>query len=259
MNPATLATRLLAVREGAPLIDSLPEDQQPRSLAEAYQVADHVVRGLTHGAGVVAGFKVGATATAGQHFLGLAAPFYGRVPAQRILTSGASWLSSEHAGSVEAEIGFLLGSALPPRAEEYSEREVHAALARAVPLLEVNRPSYAKPFAMGGLCLIADNGVTDSLIVGGPGVDSGTVRLGSERVRLLRNGEYVASGDASVVLGDPLHALVWLANALRTGDRGLLSGDVIASGALTASLPAMPRDQFEAEYTTLGAVAMTVA
>lgn len=259
MNPALLAARLVAVREGAPLIQSIPDVQRPRSLAQAYQVADRVVQVLTRRDGAVAGFKVGATSADGQRFLGLTEPFYGRLTANRLLASGASWSGGEHAVSVEAEIGFQLDAALPPRAQTYEAPEVHATLARAVPLLEINRPSYARPFEVGGLCLIADNGVTDSLVVGGPGQQLGATQLASEQVRLLRNGECVAAGDASVVLGDPLLALVWLANVLRAGRRGLLRGDVIASGALTAPIPALPGDRFAAVYSTLGTVATTVA
>ncbi len=255
-----LAARLLEVRGGAPLLDPPPAGLAPPDLASAYAAAHRVVAALEATLGPVRGYKVGATSAGGQKMLGLDEPFYGCEPARAVLESGATWHSLGRAYTVEAEVGFVVARDLPPRAAPYGEYEVRDALALAIPLFEINRPAYARPFEVGGLWLVADNGVTHGLVTGGPGaaVAAAAARLADETVRMTRNGAPCAEGSASVVLGDPLRAVHWLANALGRHGRGLRAGDVVASGAMTPPVPMTPGDEIVARYATLGEVRTSV-
>jgi 2-keto-4-pentenoate hydratase len=266
-----LAALLLAVRDGAPPLDPPPPELAPADLAAAYAVADRVVAALAPRLGPVRGWKVGATNARGQQMLGLDAPFYGRDFASTILRDddAPAWRTDGRRFTVEAEVGFVLARDLPPRATPYDAHEVRAALARAVPLLEINRPAYARPFEIGGRWLVADNGVTQGLVVGGPGVALADLSLdglaadavsplADETVRMSRNGEPCAEGAASAVLGDPLRAVHWLANALSARGLGLRAGDVVASGGMTPPVPMQPGDAFLAEYPRLGRVRLRV-
>jgi 2-keto-4-pentenoate hydratase len=256
-----LATLLLRVRDGAPLLDPPPADLAPPDLASAYAAAHRIVATLEPTLGPVRGYKVGATSSGGQKMLGLDEPFYGCDPARTLLGDGATWHSRRSVYTVEAEVGFVVGRDLPPRDAPYEFSEVRDALARAVPLLEINRPAYARPFEVGGLWLVADNGVTQGLVTGGPGVAVAAAggSLALETVRTTRNGATCAEGAASVVLGDPLRAVHWLATALNRHGRGLRAGDVVASGAMTPPVAMMPGDRFVATYATLGEVRLSVA
>jgi 2-keto-4-pentenoate hydratase len=258
---ARLARVLLEVRDGAPLLDPPPPALEPPTVAAAYEVAARVVEALSARHGPVRGYKIGATSDRGQQLLGLVEPFHGCAFAQAILADDATYASGGRECTIEAEIGFVVARDLPPRAESYSYEEVCAALARAVPLFEVNRPAYARALEIGGRWLIADNGVTQAFAVGGPGraLDrSVVVALRDESLRMLRNGVPVAEGAARVVLGDPLRAVQWLANALAGRGRGLRAGDVIASGATTPPVPMHAGDAFAAEYSSLGRVRLHV-
>ncbi|HEY0746013.1 MAG TPA: hypothetical protein VGD63_04885 [Steroidobacteraceae bacterium] len=257
MNPGDLARRLLAVREGAPLIGELNSELKLESLAEAYRVADSVVAALETNLGRVSGFKVGATSLGGQKLLGLGEPFYGRICERKLLANDAVWGDPIGTCTVEAEIGFVLCADLPPRAQAYSPLEVRTAIGLALPLLEINRPAYSAPLTVGGLALIADNGVTQGLVMGTPGhALHAAGHLADETVTLSRNAKSCAQGQGAVVLGDPLNAVIWLANALRQQGRGLHTGEVIASGAMTQHVRGAPGDTFTAEYSTLGRVAV---
>ena len=259
MTRQALVSRLLAVRDGAPLIEDVPCAQRPRDVAEAYTIADDIVATLEPQWGAVVGYKIGATSTGGQQLLGLAEPFYGRAFAQRVTRGAARWDAENGPYTLEAEVGFVLAYDLPPRAEPYTLAEVHDAVEAVVPVLEVNRPSYARPFEVGGLCLIADNGVTQGLAVGeAVALVAALPNLAIERVRMLRNGEQCADGHAAAVLGNPLNALLWLANALRAQGRGLRGGDVVASGAMTPPVAMAGGDVFAARYTTLGRIDLQV-
>ena len=259
MSLHEFADKLLSVRAGAPDLDHVPESLRPRDLAEAYAVADLLVAALAPVLGVVAGYKVGATSTQGQQLLGLTEPFFGRNFARRIQRDGASWEAAGRPCSAEAEVGFVLGKDLPARGSAYSLSEVRAAIERVVPLLEINRPAFKRPFEVGGLCLVADNGVTQGLVIGGPGsalLADGS--LGGETVRMFHNGAHCAEGTAAVVLDDPINAVCWLANALRVRGGGLHAGVTIASGAMTPPIPLVAGDRIVAEYSTLGRVAINV-
>ena len=254
MRRSKLATSLLRVRRGSALLGDIPTGVRPADVASAYAIADEVVTALTPKWGAVAGYKIGATSEAGQRVLKLAEPFYGRAFLGGILTSGSSWAVEGKGCTVEAEIGFVMGQSLPARATPYTEPEVRRAVAQAVPLLEINRPAYAKPFEVGGLCLIADNGVTQAFVRAARGRALAQRTFRDEAVTLLQNGRGVATGTAVVVLGDPLRAVVWLANALSRQGCGLRTGDVVASGAMTPPIAFSAGDVMGATYSTLGNV-----
>ena len=259
MSIGELASRLVAVRAGAAPIENVSEDLAPRDISQAYAVADLVVAALEPRLGGIAGYKIGATSVEGQKILGLVEPFYGRAFERNIVAGGREWNLAGQSSSVEPEIGFLIGADLPPRSTPHLMSEVRAAVDLALPLLEINRPAYARPFEVGGLCLIADNGVTQGFVRGGPGLRlDGGADLSLERVTLTRNGVACGAGIGSAVLGDPLNALLWLANALRVQGRGLKAGDCVASGAMTSHVAIAAGDTFEAEYSTLGKVGMRV-
>ena len=255
MNSGELARRLLAVRDGAPLIAEVGTPLKLENLSQAYGVADSVVAALELSFGPVAGFKVGATSLAGQKLLGLSEPFYGRICERKLKANGAVWDDPIGPCTVEAEMGFVLYADLPPRAEPYSRLEVQASIGLAIPLLEINRPAYSDPLEAGGLALIADNGVTQGLVMGEPGRALGAAPdLAEETVTMSRNAKSCAQGHGAVVLDDPLNAVIWLANALRLQGHGLHTGAVIASGAMTQHVRGAPGDTFTANYSTLGRV-----
>lgn len=254
-----LVARLLAVRDGGALIDPVPSDLAPVDLAAAYAVADRLALVLAQRLGPVSGYKIGATSAGGQRTLGLSEPFFGRTFAQQRLADGSAFEARGREYTVEAEVGFVVGRDLPPRARPYTPAEVHSALASAVPLLEINRPSYAKPLEIGGLWLVADNGVTQGVVVGLPGASAAAASsVALETVQLTRNGTACAEGSAQVVLGDPLRAVAWLANALRARGLGLRAGEVVASGAMTPPIPVAAGDELVATYGTLGRVRLAI-
>jgi len=259
MTGTLLSELLLAVRDGARALEDVPPTLRPADLAAAYATADRIVAELEPRWGRVAGYKVGATSAAGQKLLRLAEPFYGRDFKNRIVAGDGPWAVGDGLSSAEAEVGFVMADDLPPGPNELTLDAVAGAVERVIPLFEINRPSYQRPFEVGGLCLVADNGVTQGLVTGGPGRPIGDpAGLALETVHMTRNGATCADGIAHVVLGNPLNALHWLANALRAHGTGLRAGDVVASGAMTPPVPIAAGDHLSAEYLTLGRIDLRV-
>jgi len=72
---------------------------------------------------------------------------------------------------------------------------------------------------------------------------------------LYKNGEAVAEGMGSAVVGDPVNAVAWLANKMWSYGVTLKKGEVILSGAFSAAPAAQKGDEFVADFGPLGKVA----
>ena len=183
MKPLSLLERLQAVRRGGPLIDAVALAQRPQGLQEAYAIAAALHTPDTE----IGGYKIGATSARGRQLLGLAGPFYGRVVKDTLTRSPASIRLGGRTLALEPEIGCQMGVGLPARGTPYSRGEVAASVRRVLPLIELYCPSFAAPFEVGGLCLIADNGVNVGAVTGYPG-SSGLNVIGASRVEVRVNG-----------------------------------------------------------------------
>jgi len=246
-----LLKQLQSVRCGGPLIERIVRRDQPGSLQAAYRIA----AALTAGA-PLAGYKVGATNARGRALLRLKQPFYGRILQDTLYRSPATLRLGPHGYEVEMELGCELGTALPARSKRYTRAEVAASVRKIVPLIELNAPSFRKPMEVGGLCLIADNGVNVGAIIGTPG-SRDLYTIGEARATLSLNGVAVQQGQPACAPDDPLSALIWLANALSKHDIGLQEGQIVATGALAPPLAIREDCTLEADFGALGGVHVT--
>lgn len=222
------------------------------------------------------GWKIGATNATAQQRMGLTEPFYGPVFQTNLAVSPATvsiGKSPFRVRGVEAEYAFLIGDDLPlppGRADSLTRAEVETAVAAIYPAIEVcgsrlaeNPP--ATPTSSGvplaTLLSISDQASHGSLVrtftlAKSKAVWDGMVKGGFEQlaVTLTVNGKAVATGSGSDVLGDPLHALTWLANALVKAGTHLRSGDIVTSGTMTGLTPVAPGDVVRADFAGFGTV-----
>lgn len=238
-----------ARRERAP-IAALPDAVRPRTMPDAYAIQDAVIERL---GGAVAGYKIGATSAAAQSFLGLDAPFYGRIPPDSVLSSPAELrLDDFPFALIEPEFAVTLGADLPPRSDGYDQAGVADAVASVHPAFEVVTSAYGEAWrSAGALALVADNGVHARLVLGPAATDWRGLDLAAHPVRFMKNGREEGEGTGSNTLGHPLAALAWLASAVPTG---LRAGQVVTTGVVTPFLYAAPGDRLEADFGALGTV-----
>jgi 2-keto-4-pentenoate hydratase len=78
-------------------------------------------------------------------------------------------------------------------------------------------------------------------------------------MEMTRGSETVSRGMGGACLGNPLHALRWLAETLAANGHPLKAGDVVMSGALGPMVAAQPGDAFEARIEGLGSVRASFA
>lgn len=228
--------RLLADarRSGAALADA------PRalSLVEGYAVGAQVVALL----GAPVGWKIGATSAGAMGVLRVAEPIRGRVFAEGLIAGGARY-TPPGTRTVAAEPEIVL----------YVGEDGRAASARLA--LEIVRPSRDNALALGAGFIVADNAAHVAVVLGPEMPLAALDRPENVRVTLEVNGTARHSGTAADVLGDPRHALAWLAGAV--GD-ALEAGQPVASGSITRAVDLAPGDAVVADFGAFGRVELTI-
>lgn len=248
---ATLLDLLRAARTSGELIDTLPPNGAPQTLDEAYAVAS----ALAEGRGAIGGWKIGATAARGQTLLGLTEPFFGRIFSETIHSQPAH-VNGPAPFAIEPEIAFIMERDLPARARAYTLEEVMDAIEAIAPALEINRPSYRRPFDAGGLALIADNGVNAGACMGERHREWRSLDLANITVSIAADAGQPFQGNSAAVLGNPLNALMWLANALPRRGHRLAAGQIVLSGAMTPPIDLAAGGRIRAYFPGLGEVAL---
>jgi 2-keto-4-pentenoate hydratase len=70
----------------------------------------------------------------------------------------------------------------------------------------------------------------------------------------------IATGDGRPILdGDPVAAVVLLANLAALAPRGLCAGDIVTTGSCTGAVALPGAGEFEADFGSLGRVRMRVS
>ncbi|MEU4677026.1 fumarylacetoacetate hydrolase family protein [Micromonospora sp. NPDC023737] len=198
------------------------------------------------------GAKIGLTSRAVQESFGVFQPDFGvlfddmavpdgvEVPMGRLLQP-----------RVEAEVAFVLGADLP------DERITTADLIRAVdhllPAIEIVASRIAG-WDISIVDTVADNASSGLFVLGATPRRLSDVDLRLCGMVLEQAGEPVSVGAGAACLGNPLHALEWLARTLARSGDPLRAGDVVLSGALGPMVPVTPGAAYEARISGLGSV-----
>lgn len=250
------ATYLADAWQIGTVLQDLPEEVRPKTAADGYQIQAALAKALEVEIG---GWKIGCTSEYAQKLLKTNGPFAGRVLAPRLFASGSvlPGLAYQLRG-LEGEFAFVLGRDLKPRKRPYTRAEVKAAVAELRPAIEVVDSRFADWMSVGTPCLIADMGCNAALIVGKPVKRWRSLDLTKAKARMKVDGKTVGQGVGGDALGDPLLALTWLANFLRTGD-GLKAGQVVSTGTCTGFHQAEPKAEVTAEFGKLGKVKLKLA
>jgi len=99
---------------------------------------------------------------------------------------------------------------------------------------------------------IADNASSGFFVLGNQPKKLSEVDLDLCGLSLLQNGRVKSTGAGLACLGDPIHAVVWLANTLGKMGVRLKAGEVILSGALGPVVSVEKGDHVEVNISGLG-------
>lgn len=158
---------------------------------------------------------------------------------------------------VEAEIVFRIARDLPPRGTPWTRAEVAAALAGAWAGIEVAECRLPMTPPPPFTAILADGSGNGHYVLG-PEIPPGT-DLAALPVRVAVNGRERRTGTGAEVMGDPVLAVVWLANRLNALGTGLAAGEIVSSGTCTGMLAARAGDAVEARFGDLPPVQVTFA
>jgi 2-keto-4-pentenoate hydratase len=209
--------------------ETLTSFEAPRDLADAEAIQDRMIAYLDIQPG---GWKLGATTAPVRERFAIDHGFIGLVPEDRVLQSGCTVaLSDLRQSVVEQEIAFTLGQDLPPRAALWTDAEVREAIAGVRAAIELPQSRFPGLGAFGPLALAADNGAAGWIIVGDLVTDWDEAALGQTRCSLQVDGVECATGDATDIIGGPLHAFAELLRFAQQRGHGLKAGQHVLTGA----------------------------
>jgi 2-keto-4-pentenoate hydratase len=229
-DPAALARRLAEARASARCIEIDVRDVA--SVDAAYAIQSRLI---ASSGGDPRGWKVTALTAKDQQKFGADRAVAGAILAEFVYPSGSPLkLSAFVAPLIECEIAFLLGADLPARSHPYSRSEVEAAVAAVVPVFEF--PDSRVGSGATDLVKLADMMNNGALVIGDPVEDWRRLDLTRIAIRLELDGRPIAEGSGGRILGDPMLALVALANA-HPLPSSLRAGQIVTTGTCTDPLP----------------------
>ena len=231
-DPGPVAAALRDIRRRRVPVAPLAAAIAPATVEEG--AAAQLALASLVGAVPPAGFKIGATGTRMQAYLGLDGPAAGFMEPGNVHRRDASLRFSDYIRpGVECEVAVRLGAALPPG--PCSLARAAAAVQDFVAGMEIVENRYGDLKALGTPTLIADQVYHCACVVGDPGeADWRTLDVAALRGRMLIDDVEKDQGVTSDLMGHPLACLAWLAGSpVAEAFGGLRAGQVVMLGSVT--------------------------
>lgn len=202
------------------------------------------------------GYKVGATSQAAQSMVGCEGPFYGPMAGSDAYFDGDQLPWLDHYRGVECEFAFTMARDYPAQDETIDRQSVRAAVADCLIALEVVGRRTAGDGMPQFPGIITDFAATCAFVAG-PGVAAWEdIDLAAVTVKGLINGSVTNEGSGAAVLGHPLNALVWLADALVADGGRLRAGDIVSTGTTLGIVIPEPGATITGDFGDLGTVSV---
>lgn len=235
--------------------NSVPLPAITLSLDEGYEVQRAVMQ--TSNLPVMV-WKLGLTSTGAREAFGAEEPAVGRLAASAIMNNGTEVRHAWPKVYAEAEVVFELGLDLPPTGVPYTRESVLPAINAIYGGIELAASRFDTTNLPLGL-FVADNAMGHALVLGKRLSTRWEDRFGDMPVTIATNGEVQENGSTVRVLGNPLDALVWLANWLcENGEGGLRREQLVASGSCTGATLVHAGDVIDAEFDGIDAARITL-
>jgi 2-oxo-3-hexenedioate decarboxylase/2-keto-4-pentenoate hydratase len=246
------ATLLAEAERTKTPITPLSEEFPELDIETAYAIQLTNVNQRIAAGAVVRGHKVGLTSKAMQEMLGVGEPDYGHLLDDMLFADGAAIdVTRFLQPRVEVEIAFLLHDRL--QGAGTTIEQVLAATESVAPALEIIDSRIAD-WKITLTDTIADNASSAGVVLGQWSPLTPELDLRDVTADLSINGEPVASGQGSAVLGHPAASVAWMANKLAEFDLELEPGHIVMPGSCTKAFDVRAGDKVSAVYSGLGSV-----
>lgn len=249
-----IARELFEAKRGVYTVPYVSPRLPERDLDAAYAISAEFAALRERELGVKrVGRKVGLTNPLVQQRVGIDEPDYGIIHDDMVHASGTHLpLSAYNRLLIEAEVAFVLKSDILEAARE----SVEAAIDYVTPAFEI--VDFRYDGSVGQIVdTIADNAGCSGVVLGEERHPYGEVDLAEVEMVITGGDTEITRGVGSNVLGDPVNAVVWLAEtAIRTGEP-LRAGEVLLSGSIGYIEPWPADVECVATITGLGRVVAT--
>lgn len=236
-------------------IQALSDGYSDASLEDAYAIQFiQASRTLKSGSRQV-GYKVGLTSREAQKQFGLFEPDFGHLFDRMRIKDGCIFQNELIQPKIEGEIAFVLEKELkgPGLTRADVERSVEYITA-AFEIVD----SRIESWKIKAFDTIADNGSSARFALSNEKKYLDNLDLKTIGMALSRNGEVEVTGAGAAAMGDPIHAVVFLANELGKHGRYFQSGDIILSGSLGKMISFSVGDTLTCDMWKLGTITLQV-
>lgn len=245
-----LANRLHEAETSRQPVPPLSQEYPDMNLDDAYAIQNlNAVRSISHGDRLI-GYKIGLTSREAQKHFKVYKPDYGHLFDRMVVLEDTEIaLNTLIQPRIEGEIAFVLGRDM--RGPGMTLVDALHAIDYATVAMEII-DSRIQNWKITATDTIADNGSSSLFVLGGKRTSISDLDFTTLGMNLSRNGEILVTGSGAAVMGNPLSAVVFLANELSRQNKGLLAGEVVLSGSLAGMLPMTAGDVFSCEIRKLG-------
>jgi 2-keto-4-pentenoate hydratase len=249
------ASMLVAAERDRSPIDPLTQRWPDLDVADAYEIQRLNIAQREHDGRRIVGHKVGLSSKAMQEMMGVDEPDFGHLLDDMEIPDGAAIAAAAYcAPRIEVEVAFHLGADLPTSGCTLDD--VLAATEGVSASIELIDSRIAD-WKIRLPDTIADNASSGGFVLGPTRRPISDLDICGIDAELRRNGETVATGRSSAVLGNPLIAVAWLANTVGRFGVPLQAGQVVLPGSCTRAFDAAPGDVFRAAFDGLGEVSVS--
>lgn len=236
--------------------EGLDKDHVPAFLEKqtAYAI-QHELTALKaeHGNDALKGYKISLTSPETQELFASDSPLYGALTDSAILDSELG-LADLQSPLIELELIFRVNEQLSPE-DSLEELLRKTSVAPGLEVPDSRFKDWFPKLSLGQV--IADSAVAGKIIYGKSKSGVSHAQLDDIQGRLLHNGNEIAAGSSSEVLGHPVHALQWLVNELHGHGLALEPGMVVSSGTFVLPKP-LEKGTYKGEFEGIGSVTLTV-
>jgi 2-keto-4-pentenoate hydratase len=226
-----------------------------KDVEAAYAVQEINIKARERAGARRVGRKIGLTNVVVQTQFGVDEPDYGVLMDDMEITNhGLVPFGTMIDPRIEAEIAFVLKKDI----REATPEAVWDAVAYATPCLEIV-DSRIRNWDINIVDTIADNASSAYYVLGDGALPLEDFAPAAASMTLRRDGVEVTAGSGADSMGDPLTALLWVAETALRQNLPLMAGEVILSGSLGRMVPLPAGSTFSSDISGLGNVTVTVS
>jgi 2-oxo-hept-3-ene-1,7-dioate hydratase len=223
------------------------------TIEDSYAIQDLGIKSRLADGATIRGRKVGLTSKAMQRSSQIDEPDFGTLLADMFIADGGEVERDRYCvPRVELELAFIMGKRL--EGPGVGKSEAIRATEYVFPSIEIIDARVEDPRTI--FDTVADNAAAAGIVMGSRPIDPAAVDLRWIGGMMYRNQDVEETGLAGGVLGDPVEAVVWLANKLAQFEGRLEEGHVILTGAFVRPVWAERGDLLTADFGPMGTVSV---